>query len=212
MRAALAIAGTLVVLGYPFAVYFGLSHFRVRDVALLLIAIVAVLALVKVASARAEGRWHVLRVPLAVAGVAGLGAVFDSPAFVLVLPVLTNLVLLSQFAVSLRERVSLVERFARLQHDDLSVAEQAYCRTVTIVWSGFFALNAAVTTALALYAPLPWWTLHTGVLAYVLMGALFTVEYLVRKYRFRRFGSGLHDRVLSRLLPAARGATPVISP
>ncbi len=83
----------------------------------------------------------------------------------------------------------------------LSAAQVAHCRQVTWVWCGFFVVNAAIAGLLAIAAPLSWWAAYTSGIAYALMGALFTAEYLVRQYRFRRYGTGLHDRLLSRILP-----------
>ena len=57
---------------------------------------------------------------------------------------------------------------------------------------------------LALFAPLAWWSLYTGLVAYFLMGLLFTVEFVVRKATFRRFGDSLPDRVLARILRPAK--------
>jgi uncharacterized membrane protein len=74
---------------------------------------------------------------------------------------------------------------------------------VTVLWCAFFTLNGAATGLLAALAPRSWWALYTGAIAYVLMGALFAGEYLVRKARFGRFGPGLLDRLLARLLPRA---------
>ena len=48
----------------------------------------------------------------------------------------------------------------------------------------FFLLNGLVSLGLALFAPLAIWTLYTGGIAYLLMGALFAGEYAIRKIRF----------------------------
>ena len=62
-----------------------------------------------------------------------------------------------------------------------------YTRLVTWVWAGFFLSNGLVVTALTLWAPLSWWTLYTGLIAYALMGLLFAAEWLIRQ-RVRRDG------------------------
>jgi len=210
----LGVTGALFVLAYPFAIHQGLSHHGPRHVALLVLALVAALAAWKIRGrwAQTEDLWPVLRVPLSLGLLLGLGAALDHPAFVLALPVVTNAAFLAQFAGSLSGPVPLVERFARLQHQDLTGEERRYCRTVTLVWSVYFAVNAGVTILLTVWAPLSWWTLYTGVLAYVAMGTLFTIEYLVRKYRFRRFGPHLHDRLLLRLLPRPAAAPSAGAP
>ena len=60
-----------------------------------------------------------------------------------------------------------------------------YTRRVTQAWCLFFLFNALTAAGLALWAPLAWWTLYTGVIAYGLMGLLFAGEWLVRQ-RVRR--------------------------
>jgi uncharacterized membrane protein len=61
----------------------------------------------------------------------------------------------------------------------------AYTRRVTQVWCGFFVVNGLLALGTALWASEALWSLYTGVIAYVLMGVLFGVEYLVR-LRFKR--------------------------
>jgi predicted LPLAT superfamily acyltransferase/uncharacterized membrane protein len=139
---------------------------------------------------------------LPVAGVIALAVVLDDSRFILALPVFINLALLGVFARSLTGEVSIVERIARLQDPDLTSAEAAHCTQVTRVWCGFFLLNAGVIAALAVTATLAWWTLYTALLSYLLMGALFAGEFVLRRHRFRRFGEGPVDRMLHSLLPA----------
>jgi uncharacterized membrane protein len=117
------------------------------------------------------------------------------------MPVLVSGALLATFALSLKGPQSMVERFARRQEPHLSPEKVRYCRQVTVVWCWFFALNIGVTLALAAAAPLSWWGLYTGVIAYVLIGALFSVEYVVRKSKFRDYGTWWHDRLLAAVFP-----------
>ncbi len=136
-----------------------------------------------------------------------LGAITGDGRMLLAVPALVSLSMLAGFASTLRAGATpMAERFARLVQPELEPAEIAYCRVVTVVWCGFFLVNAGVAGALALGDP-AWWALYTGVFAYLLVGALVTVEYVVRKARFRRYGSGLHDRFLRRLFPS-RDVTP----
>ncbi|MFY0542160.1 hypothetical protein [Nannocystis pusilla] len=158
--------------------------------------------MLRLREARREDLWPVLRVPLSLFGLFAVAALSGEQRLFMALPVLVNLGLLANFAASLRGPVSLVERFARLQEPDLPPGGPAYCRTWTKIWCGFFVANALVSAGLALWAPVAWWTLYTGLLAYLLIGVMFTVEYVVRKATFRRFGDGLPDRLLRRLLRA----------
>ncbi len=190
----------LTIAGYPLAVYMGLTHFSPRGVGLMLCLLLLPGLVYRFRAARREDLLAVLRIPLSVMAVALLGALFDDRRFVLAMPVLINGVLLATFASSL-SGTPMVERFARMQDPNLGPAQVAYCRGVTQVWCGFFVFNMVVSALLALLAPLEAWALYTGLIAYVLMGLLGASEYVVRKFRFREYGAGLHDRMIARIFP-----------
>ncbi|MBL9100110.1 MAG: hypothetical protein JNL82_04075 [Myxococcales bacterium] len=195
-----AVVRTVVVIAYPAAIWLGASRLEPRTLGLVLLALVVPNLAIQVARAPSARRWAVLRVPLTVAILVGVGAALAEPRFFLALPVLINLSLLAHFAGSLRGPVSIIEHFARVQEPDLPEGGPAYCRSVTVAWCWFFAVNAAVSATLAGFAPIAWWALYTGLVAYILVGLGFAVEYVVRRRRFRRFTDAWHDRVLARLL------------
>lgn len=202
MRRALGALSVLLLLAYPALVYVGLTRLSARGVGLLLLLVLLPPHLAR--ALRREGRRHLLAVlplPIGIAAVLLLAVVVDDERFVLALPVLVNVVLLATFAASLRGEVTMVERFARMQVDELSDEEVAYCRGVTLAWCGLFVLNGVVIAVLAVTGPLSWWTAWTGGIAYGLVGLLFGVELLIRKARFRRYGDGLADRLFARLFP-----------
>lgn len=193
--------GLALMIAYPMLVYFGTSRLSVRTLGLVLLALFLPSQLLRLKGARREHFKAVI--PLIVGVIALLlTAVFiEDHRFILVLPVLINILLLVGFASTLRGPVSLIERFARAQVDDLSPEEVTYCRRVTVIWSIFFACNTLTILALALMAPLAWWTIYSGGLAYVAMGLLFATEFVVRKARFRRYGPGWHDRLFAKIFP-----------
>lgn len=207
MRVAAAALHAVLVALYPLAVYVGLSRGRPRGVALVLLGLIVATALLRIRGAAREHLWVVLRVPMSVAALLTLASILDDPRLVLAMPVLVSGLLLWHFASSL-SGTPIVERFARMQKDTLSPAQVRYCRTVTVVWCGFFVLNGAAAAALAWWAPLSWWALYTGIIAYVLIGLVGTVEYVVRKHRFREYGPGLHDRLLARVMPPPAAGGP----
>lgn len=207
MKLALAVLNGILVAAYPLAVYVGLTRFSARGVGLLLLGLLVPGMLLKLRQARREDLLAVLRLPLSVCALLGLAALLDDARFVFALPILINAALFVQFFASLRG-TPLVERFARMQSPSLSPAQLAYCRSVTKVWCCFFVLNASLSGALAASAPLSWWTLYNGLIAYLLMGLLGASEYLVRKFRFREYGTGLHDRLIARVFPPHPGVHP----
>lgn len=200
----LAVSNAILIAGYPAAVYFGLLHLSARSVGLLLLGLLLPGLLFRLRSAPPGQLWAVLKLPAAVVALVLAAALFNDSRFVLALPVLINVVLLAGFGGSLRS-TPMVERFARLQKADLAPAQVRYCRRVTQVWCVFFACNALLSLFLACFASLATWALYTGLIAYVLIGALGASEYVVRKARFREYGDSLHDRLLARVFPPAAG-------
>jgi uncharacterized membrane protein len=200
MKVALAVLNGILVAAYPIAVYVGLTRFSARGLGLLLLGLLLPGMLIKLRNARREDLLVVLRLPLSICVLLGLAALLNDARFVFALPILINAALFVQFASSLRG-TPLVERFARMQNPALNGEQIAYCRTVTKVWCAFFVVNAALSGTLAIAAPLAWWTLYNGLIAYLLMGLLGASEYVVRKFRFREYGNGLHDRLIARVFP-----------
>ncbi len=185
MRLLATIFGALLTVAYPLAVYFGLSHFSVRAVGLLLLCLALPLLALRFRGTRREHLASILPVPISVIALIALSAILEDRRFMLALPVLISAALLVTFGASLSRGMPMIERFARMQNPELPPSHAAHCRQVTWVWCVFFVVNGAIASFLAVRGPIEWWTLYSGLIAYVLMGALFAVEYIVRKYRFR---------------------------
>jgi uncharacterized membrane protein len=96
-------------------------------------------------------------------------------------PIGVNLALLASFGWSLGHPPTVVERLARLQEPQLPAHAVRYTRRVTQAWCGFFALNAALSLATALWASQAVWALYNGAIAYALMGLFFAVEWSIRR-------------------------------
>jgi uncharacterized membrane protein len=168
-----------ITLLYPLAIWFGHGQVEPRWLAgLLLLAAATRLPALKLSGV---ARWSVAGALVLVAC-----AIWSNLLLPLKLyPVLVNLALLAGFGYSLTTPMSAVERMARLRGADFPPVAQAYMRTVTQVWCGFFVVNGAIALGTALWASEAVWSLYTGVISYVLMAVLFGVEYLVR-LRFKR--------------------------
>jgi uncharacterized membrane protein len=192
--------GALFVIAYPLYVYFGLKHLSTRTLALGLAALLGTGLLFRLNGPRREHALVAARVPIALVALLLFASFFDDPRLVLALPVVTNALFLTHFAASLRS-MPIAERFARAHDGDLSAAQIAYCRGLTMAWIVFFVVNGAVCGALALFAPVAWWTLYTGLLSYVALGAMVAIEYVIRKARFRTYGAAPIDRALARIFP-----------
>ena len=173
-----ALTAALTLL-YPLAIWLGHGKVEPRWLALLLLAAAAT----RLPALRLSGvaRWSVGGALVLVAC-----AIWSNVLLPLKLyPVLVSAAMLGGFAYSLTTPMSAVERMARLRGEDFPPPAQAYMRTVTKVWCGFFVVNGAIALGTALWASAAVWSLYTGVISYGLMAILFGAEYLVR-LRFKR--------------------------
>lgn len=105
------------------------------------------------------------------------------------MPIAVNLLLCALFGRTLaRAREPLIARFARLERGaDLPQDLARYTRTLTVMWTLFFAAMAAVSASLAAGGSTFAWSLFTNVLNYVLVALFFVGEYAYRRIRFRHY-------------------------
>ncbi|NWD50953.1 hypothetical protein [Pseudomonas gingeri] len=167
----LLLAGLL----YPFAVYFGMEHFAPWQFGLLLGSLWLARAL------SGERKPGSLWMALCAMAFCGLLALLNNPSLLRWYPVLISGFMLGLFGLSLKFGPPVAERLARLSEPELPEVAIRYTRRVTQVWSLFFLCNGLLAAALTLWAPLSWWTLYNGLIAYGLMGLLFAIEWLIRQ-------------------------------
>ena len=96
-------------------------------------------------------------------------------------------IMLVIFAGSLFSEQTIIERCARLQNPDLPLYAVTYTRNVTKIWTFFFIFNIIVTTLLIVLENYRLWALFTGVISYILMGIIMSVEYCVRKIVMKKY-------------------------
>jgi uncharacterized membrane protein len=192
----------LLTLGYPLLVYAGLEWLEPRVLALCLGALVGIRGLSRWRGAEFRELRRLAPAVLLLAGALLVGALWNDPRGLFLAPALANGALLLVFGRSLLGAgPPLVETLARLRVPDLPPDEVRYCRSVTLVWCGFFALNGTLALWLALEGEREAWALYNGVIAYALMGTLFAVEFTVRSWRFGRYGGTLVEPLFRRLFP-----------
>jgi uncharacterized membrane protein len=87
------------------------------------------------------------------------------------------------FASSLQPgSVPLVTRFALIIRGELPEYVTVYTRKATMAWVLFFATMLLINIVLAIWASLETWSYFSNVIAWILTGAMFLGEYLVRRY------------------------------
>ncbi|WP_193370912.1 hypothetical protein [Pelagibius marinus] len=179
-----------LLLFYPVLVYLGINHFEPRVLALVLmvLALTRLLLIPGKASGRAGPQ---VLAALAVALLIGvLSFVSNSVGFLLYYPVCMNLLMFLIFVASLLRPPSMIERFARLTEPNLPDEGVRYTRQVTKVWCIFFIINGSIALYSSVAASMAFWTLYNGGIAYLLMAALFSGEYVFRAWWRRRHGAG----------------------
>ncbi|MES2626108.1 MAG: hypothetical protein V4628_12570 [Pseudomonadota bacterium] len=196
LLAAMAVLGAIL---YPLVVYFGLSRFQPRYLAIFL----GVVLLLKLAGGRMLGpsstatveqtgrnnpeRYLNILLAVLLTGLVLYTFANNEPGSLKLYPVVISFVLLLSFAWSVLYPPTAIERIARITDPDLPVAGVKYTRTITLVWCGFFLCNGLVALYTTLYASFEVWALYNGLIAYVLIACLLGGELLYR-HRFLKKG------------------------
>jgi len=115
-----------------------------------------------------------------------LGAYYLQTITAKVLPVLIQLLLMYFFGRTLLKDKGppFIESFVRLQFTEIPQQLYPYLRQLTVVWTVFFAFNALMCVALAVWSDDRWWALYNGVIIYLMIGLITTLEYIYRHFRF----------------------------
>jgi len=108
-------------------------------------------------------------------------------------PAAISVGLLLGFSWSLMNPPTIIERLARATAGDLPPEAIIYTRNVTIIWCCFFVFNITISIYTALAGSMQQWAFYNGFLSYLLIGFLFSIEYLFR----RSFKRRLEQRQLS---------------
>jgi len=169
----------LLMLGWPFFIWFGLTHNSLHW----LLPLMALLLIVRLRQIRQmTGPMRAVLQSVALAGIALCiaSSLLKSHQLLLFYPLAVNLVMLCVFAGSLWTTQPLVERLARLRDPDLPAAAVRYTRRVTQVWCVFFIINGTLALLTAVHGDMQLWTAWNGLIAYLLMGTLMAGEWLVR--------------------------------
>ncbi|WP_318357039.1 hypothetical protein [Enterobacter sp.] len=169
----------LLMLGWPFFIWFGLTHNSLHW----LLPLMALLLIVRLRQIRQmTGPMRAVLQSVALAGIALCiaSSLLKSHQLLLFYPLAVNLVMLCVFAGSLWTTQPLVERLARLRNPDLPAAAVRYTRRVTQVWCVFFIINGTLALLTAVHGDMQLWTAWNGLIAYLLMGTLMAGEWLVR--------------------------------
>lgn len=170
---------TILGIAYPFAVYASMGHVPPGVFVILALALLA--GRVAILRGRAIGR--VMLPPLAAVAIGTIAlGLADAAIAAKTYPVLMSFAFAAAFGLSMLKPPSLIEIFATLTDPEPSPAARTYMRKVSAVWCGFLLINGALSLVTALWGSAALWALYNGLIAYLLMGALFGGEWLVRRH------------------------------
>ncbi|WP_372760572.1 hypothetical protein [Pseudoalteromonas sp.] len=178
LKALLTTVIMLCLACYPIIVYVGLTQFNSQWVTLVILLLLA-LRLWLSKALFANMPWLKPATVLAALAIV-LALMFDSELGLRFYPVIINSVMLVVFSYSLYKGPSIIETFARITEPDLDSQGVQYTKKVTQLWCGFFIINGSIALYTSLFSSLAIWAFYNGVVAYIAMGVVFVLEWLVR--------------------------------
>ncbi len=177
-------ARVALALSYPLAIYLALQWFEPRWVAAAVVVFV-LLRRPRRAAALFGGLSWMSHAVIGGALALSLGALLANDETLLRLyPAGMSFALLVVFALSLVQPPPIVERMARLRRPNLPEEAVRYTRHVTEVWCAFFVVNISISVWSAVAASREVWAIYNGFIVYLVMGALFVGEWLLRRHLF----------------------------
>ncbi|NOH78744.1 DNA gyrase subunit B [Vibrio sp. RE86] len=181
MRQLLTVLSAVVLLAYPFAIFFGIERYGLSLVGVLLILALGV-RLLSVQRTQLKELKYVAQVS-AITGITlvSLGVLFKQHGWLTFYPVIVNVCMFAVFAASFKQPQTIIERLARLQEPNLPQSGVLYTRKVTAIWCVFFVLNGSFALYTCFHS-LELWTLYNGLISYLLAGCLFAGEWIVRQF------------------------------
>lgn len=171
VRFTLNLAFGAMIAIYPFMLFFGESGAIVIFLVAIFALCVAKYALFKNALLLISGVFLALAIFARILG-------FSNFAFFY--PSAVNLALFGLFASSLKSE-AIITKFAKLQNPHLDSRGVIYTRNLTKIWCAIFIFNGAVAAILAILENKIYWSVFSGIVAYIIVGGLLGGEVLYRK-------------------------------
>lgn len=172
----------LIIIAYPFLVYWGIKHNSISLLAVSLMVIAGLrLVLLKNIFGAVVNTASLTAIILLL--IATLAFIMQNTSWLKLYPVAVNGVLLFFFSHSLFYGKPFIQRFAELRENNITVKKQRYMRRLTVIWCGFFVVNGLISLYTWLYMSLAAWTLYNGLLSYLFLGTLVAAE-LAYRYLF----------------------------
>ncbi len=184
----LVFVSSLIIIIYPFAVYWGVSSLGIGSSALIIAGLFLIRFFFPPVFNNISRNINIIRI-LTMAGfaLAILSWVKHDAQWFRYYPVAVNSFFLMLFGYSLFKPPSVIERLARFKHPDLPEQGVHYTRKVTFVWCVFFLFNGFAALYTVIASTFKIWAIYNGFISYLLIGALLLGEYCFRIYRLKRY-------------------------
>lgn len=178
----------IVILLYPFVIFFGIQFLSVQGLSLIILCLFGLRAIFNHKNDHSIMPKYMLFILSGIGiAISLLGMLSHNIIFIKLYPVAMNLAFLSIFIASLFAKENIIYQFAKkTSRKPLPYFVSAYTRKVTIAWCVFFILNALVSCYSALFSSLHVWTIYNGLLSYILIGLFFVCEFVVRIFVKRK--------------------------
>lgn len=174
----------LILIAYPFIIYFGLNFIAPTILAIFLALLFTFrhLSQAKNSNTKKAKIPHLNILLINVMGLLLYTSLTNSEFALKLYPVVVNLSFLFIFAYSIYKPPSVVEIIATMK-DTLDDNAIKYTKKVTLVWCVFFLFNGTIATWTIYHANPQYWLIYNGIISYVLMGLLMTAEIVYRRVK-----------------------------
>lgn len=177
---------------YPVLIFTSLTYFdaspRVLALVLLCVAMIYFISNTNNINKKGFKRFQLWATIIIASTLALLTFITENSGYIKFYPVFISLFLLLSFSITLKSPPTIIFRFATLADKTIrgGVNEkkvESYCRVVTKVWVCFFVFNGLIALATAIFANYKIWTLYNGLISYIFIGLIASVEFIVRKVK-----------------------------
>ena len=128
------------------------------------------------------------KIPYLIMGLVAIIVMISASEIVLrFYPVIVNIMLFLLFSLSMRGGDSIIFTFAQKWEKNTATSPDRaailrYCRKVNVVWCIFFVFNIFISSYTVFFGSSFIWTIYNSCIVYILMGAIFAIEFIVRYF------------------------------
>ncbi len=170
----------ILLVCYPFIIYLSL-HYQCINLAILCLLMFFILRLFTLPNIFSYIRWLAKITACVGLFLAILSWVFTKYQLLLYYPVAVNVLFFAVFCYSLTQPQTIIVKFAKIRHSELSPKAIQYTRKVTLCWCVFFVLNGSIALFTCLLDNISYWTIYNGLISYILIAILMGGEWLIRQ-------------------------------